>query len=100
MISAPDPSVVDDGVVAVDDQTIDRLACELPADAEEDILKRDRIAGVAGGVPRRSDNQLGGCRSGASIEENTLDPNTIDVAHLHRNDTIVIDDGRIADTQD
>ena len=53
MVGAPGPDVVDDGVVAIDDEAVRHLASELAADPEEDVLDRDRIAGVAGGVARR-----------------------------------------------
>ena len=48
VIGAPDPGVVDDGVVAVDLQVAHGAADACAADAEEDIVERDGIFGVAG----------------------------------------------------
>ncbi len=46
VIGAPDPGVVDDGVVAVDAQIHLRPADAGSANAEEDVVKRDRILAV------------------------------------------------------
>ena len=48
MIGAPDPGVVDDGVVAVDAEIDVGAADACAADAEEDVVERDGILRVAG----------------------------------------------------
>ena len=70
VVGAPDPGVIDDGVVGVDVEVDDRAADACAADAEEDVGERDGIAGVVGvaalrGRPRaRTGDSLGRRRRG------------------------------------
>src|SRR5450759_4955663 len=85
VVGAPGPDVVDDGVVAVDGKAVRRLARKLTADPEEDVLDRDRVAGVAGGVARGADGEQGVGLGRSGIEEQALE--AVSYTHLRAHET-------------
>jgi hypothetical protein len=71
MIGAPDPGVIDDGVVAVDFEIYLGAPDAGTPYAEEDVVERDGIPGVAGGTFVWADLKQDGRRCGARIEKQT-----------------------------
>src|ERR1700721_1900801 len=57
MVGAPDPGVIDDGVVRVDAQVDDCAAHACSADAEENVGELNRVAGVIRMAPGGADSR-------------------------------------------
>ena len=79
VIGAPDPGVVDDGVVAVDFQIDSGAADACAADAEEDIVETDRILCVADGGFVRANLKQDGRGLRACVEQEAGDNDAVGV---------------------
>src|ERR1700722_15345519 len=69
MIGAPDPRVIDDGVVRVDAKVDDGAAHACSADAEENVDKKNRVARVIRMAALRADFDEHWGLERASIDE-------------------------------
>ena len=83
VVGAPDPGVIDDGVVAVDFQIDSGAADACAADAEEDIVERDRILCVVGFVFVWPYFEEDGRLCGACVEEEAGDDDAVGVCGCH-----------------
>ena len=71
VVGAPDPGVVDDGVVGVDFEVDVGAAGTCSADAEEEVMERDGIFGVVGVTAFGTDLEQDGGFGFACVEEDT-----------------------------
>ena len=83
VIGAPDPGVVDDGVVAVDLEVVPSAADASTAYAEEDVVERDRVLCVGGFSFARAYLEEDGGLSLAGVEEESGDDDAVRVCCGH-----------------
>src|SRR5580698_4836522 len=84
VISAPDPSVVDDGVVAVDLEIDDSATGTGSTNTEEDVVEGDGIFFVIGFAFVGTDLKQNGGLGWAGIEEEACDDEAVGVSGGHR----------------
>ena len=79
MIGAPDPGVIDDGVVGIDAEIDGGAARACAAHAEENVVERDGIAGVIRVAAAGADFDENGRLHRASVDEKAGEDHAIDV---------------------
>lgn len=92
VVGAPDPGVVDDDVVAVDHDGVGREAGARAADADEHVLHGGRVRGV---VRARADGaglEQGVGPGRADVDEESGEPDTVDVRDVLGVDAAVGDE--------